>query len=348
MGSGMSGLLVFLIMQIAGLYHHAWLRRLNQIRNQAPPACDRQKLTFAQLPGLFFAAAQADHRAPVKYYEGKIAMSALQSLQGFLSTQPVIDFMTNILAAICVLVVTFLLSRWVKSSIAQLGFKYDQLDDTLFVFLSKFSQIVVIIVGATFVLNSFGVQTTSIVALLGAAGLAVGLALQGTLSNFAAGIMLIVFRPFKQGDFVSVSGQSGTVKEISIFTTELATTDNLQVIVPNGQVWGAPITNYSVYDKRRLDLVFSVSYGTDLARADAVLTDLVAGDTRIHKAPDPLIKVSALNQSSVDFTLRLWCDASDYLTLKFDLTRRVKEAFDVAGIEIPFPTTMIINSNDPR
>ena len=120
------------------------------------------------------------------------------------------------------------------------------------------------------------------------------------------------------------------------------------MIVPNGQVWGAPITNYSVYDKRRLDLVFSVSYGTDLARADAVLTDLVAGDTRIHKAPDPLIKVSALNQSSVDFNLRLWCDASDYLTLKFDLTRRVKEAFDVAGIEIPFPTTMIVNSNDPR
>ena len=147
-------------------------------------------------------------------------MSVILSLQSFLSTQPVIDFMTNILAAICVLLVTFILSRWVKSSIARMGFKYDQLDDTLFVFLSKFSQIVVIIVGATFVLNSFGVQTTSIVALLGAAGLAVGLALQGTLSNFAAGIMLIVFRPFKQGDFVSVSGQSGTVKEISIFTTE--------------------------------------------------------------------------------------------------------------------------------
>ena len=275
-------------------------------------------------------------------------MSMLLSLQSFLSTQPVIDFMTNILAAICVLLVTFILSRWVKSSIARMGFKYDQLDDTLFIFLSKFSQIVVIIVGATFVLNSFGVQTTSIVALLGAAGLAVGLALQGTLSNFAAGIMLIVFRPFKQGDFVSVSGQSGTVKEISIFTTELATTDNLQVIVPNGQVWGAPITNYSVYDKRRLDLVFSVSYGTDLGRADTVLADLVAGDARIHKGPDPLIKVSALNQSSVDFTLRLWCDASDYLTLKFDMTRSVKEAFDAAGIEIPFPTTRIVNSTDPN
>ena len=271
-------------------------------------------------------------------------MKELLSWQGIISTEPVMDFATNILVAICILATTFVLSRWVKSSVLRMGFKYDQLDDTLFVFLSKFSQIVVMTVGAIFVLNSFGVQTTSIVALLGAAGLAVGLALQGTLSNFAAGIMLIVFRPFKQGDFVSVSGQSGTVKEISIFTTELATTDNLQVIVPNGQVWGAPITNYSVYDKRRLDLVFSVSYSTDLARADTVLADLVAGDDRIHTAPAPLIKVSALNQSSVDFTLRLWCDASEYLTLKFDLTRRVKEAFDAAGIEIPFPTTMIVNS----
>ena len=216
-------------------------------------------------------------------------MKELLSWQGIISTEPVMDFATNILAAICILAATFVLSRWVKSSVARMGFKYDQLDDTLFVFLSKFSQIVVMTVGAIFVLNSFGVQTTSIVALLGAAGLAVGLALQGTLSNFAAGIMLIVFRPFKQGDFVSVSGQSGTVKEISIFTTELATTDNLQVIVPNGQVWGAPITNYSVYDKRRLDLVFSVSYSTDLARADTVLVDLVAGDDRIHTAPAPLI-----------------------------------------------------------
>jgi small conductance mechanosensitive channel len=154
------------------------------------------------------------------------------SWEEFLSAEPVIEFLTKIVAAIFVLAVTFLLSR------------YDHLDDTLFVFLSKFAQSIVLVLGATFVLNSFGVQTTSIVALLAAAGLAVGLALQGTLSNFAAGIMLIVFRPFKQDDFVAVFGQFGTVKEISIFTTELATTDNLQVIIPNGLVWGASITNY--------------------------------------------------------------------------------------------------------
>ena len=211
--------------------------------------------------------------------------------------------------------------------------------------MSKFAQSIVLVLGATFVLNSFGVQTTSIVALLGAAGLAVGLSLQGTLLNFAAGIMLIVFRPFKQGDFVAVSGQFGTVKEISIFTTELATTDNLQVVIPNSLVWGASITNYSVYDKRRLDLVFGVSYATDLSRAEAVLVGLVAAEVRIDEAPEPMIKVSALNQSSVDFTLRLWCSASDYLALKFDMTRAVKEAFDAAENDIPFPTTTIVQAD---
>ena len=275
-------------------------------------------------------------------------MPEFLSWQEFISAEPVIEFLTKIVAAIFVLAVTFVLSRWIKSSIARLGFIYDHLDDTLFVFLSKFAQSIVLVLGATFVLNSFGVQTTSIVALLGAAGLAVGLALQGTLSNFAAGIMSIVFRPFKQGDFVAVSGQFGTVKEISIFTTELATTDNLQVIIPNGLVWGASITNYSVYEKRRLDLMFGVSYATDLSRAEAVLVELVAAEVRTDKALEPMIKVSTLNQSSVDFTLRLWCSASDYLALKFDMTRAVKEAFDAAEIDIPFPTTTIFQAGKQK
>ena len=274
-------------------------------------------------------------------------MIELLSWQDIFSAQPMINFLTNIVAAICVVLLTVVLSRWVEAWISRVGLKYKQLDDTLFLFLSKFAQIVVLAIGATFVLNSFGVQTTSIVALLGAAGLAVGLALQGTLSNFAAGIMLVIFRPFKKDDFVVISGQLGTVKEISIFTTALATTDNLKVIIPNGQVWGSAITNYSVYDKRRLDLQFGVSYKTDLARAEAVLRQLVASDLRILTDPTPLIAVSALNQSSVDFTMRLWCNSGDYLTLKFDMTRKVKEAFDAAGVEIPFPTMMIINAADP-
>ena len=269
-------------------------------------------------------------------------MTQIADLSGILMAEPVTAFLSNLAAAIAAIVITLFASRFVKSWIAKLGFRYEQLDDTLFVFLSKFAQVVVLAVGSVFVLNSFGVQTTSIVALLGAAGLAVGLALQGTLSNFAAGIMLIVFRPFKRGDYVSVSGQSGTVKEISIFTTELGTPDNLQIIVPNGQVWGAPITNFSAYGTRRLDVTFGVAYASDLKQVEEVLAQVIAADKRIHQDPAPVIKVSNLNQSSVDFVVRIWCDSSDLWTLRLDLNRQVKDNFDAQKIEIPFPTTTIV------
>ena len=269
-------------------------------------------------------------------------MTEIANLSGILMAEPVMAFLSNLAAAIAAIVITLFASRFVKSWIAKLGFRYEQLDDTLFVFLSKFAQVVVLAVGSVFVLNSFGVQTTSIVALLGAAGLAVGLALQGTLSNFAAGIMLIVFRPFKRGDYVSVSGQSGTVKEISIFTTELGTPDNLQIIVPNGQVWGAPITNFSAYGTRRLDVTFGVAYASDLKQVEEVLAQVIAADKRIHQDPAPVIKVSNLNQSSVDFAVRIWCDSSDLWTLRLDLNRQVKDNFDAQKIEIPFPTTTIV------
>lgn len=269
-------------------------------------------------------------------------MTEIADLSGILMAEPVTAFLSNLAAAIAAIVITLFASRFVKSWIAKLGFRYEQLDDTLFVFLSKFAQVVVLAVGSVFVLNSFGVQTTSIVALLGAAGLAVGLALQGTLSNFAAGIMLIVFRPFKRGDYVSVSGQSGTVKEISIFTTELGTPDNLQIIVPNGQVWGAPITNFSAYGTRRLDVTFGVAYASDLKQVEEVLAQVIAADARIHQDPVPVIKVSNLNQSSVDFVVRIWCDSSDLWTLRLDLNRQVKDNFDAQKIEIPFPTTTIV------
>ena len=269
-------------------------------------------------------------------------MTEIADLSGILMAEPVTAFLSNLAAAIAAIVITLFASRFVKSLIAKLGFRYEQLDDTLFVFLSKFAQVVVLAVGSVFVLNSFGVQTTSIVALLGAAGLAVGLALQGTLSNFAAGIMLIVFRPFKRGDYVSVSGQSGTVKEISIFTTELGTPDNLQIIVPNGQVWGAPITNFSAYGTRRLDVTFGVAYASDLKQVEEVLAQVIAADKRIHQDPAPVIKVSNLNQSSVDFVVRIWCDSSDLWTLRLDLNRQVKDNFDAQKIEIPFPTTTIV------
>jgi small conductance mechanosensitive channel len=154
--------------------------------------------------------------------------------------------------------------------------------------------------------------------------------------------MLIVFRPFQKGDYVSVGGSAGTVKAIEIFTTELATPDNVQIIVPNGRIWGASITNYSAYETRRVDFVFGVSYSSDLKIAEDILAKLIAKDTRIHSDPEPLVKVGNLNDSSVDFTVRVWCDRGDYWNIKYDMTRAVKEAFDKGGIDIPFPTTTIV------
>jgi small conductance mechanosensitive channel len=266
-------------------------------------------------------------------------------VNSFFAEEWLTNTVTNIVVAAVILFLTLWCSTWIKKRIIYFGYKYEKLDDTLFVFLSKIEQVLIIIFGGTVILNKFGVQTTSIIALLGAASLAVGLALQGTLSNFAAGIMLIAFRPFQKGDYVSVSGSAGTVKEISIFTTELATADNIQVIVPNGQIWGASISNYSAYDTRRVDFIFSVSYGSDLQVTEDILVNLISNDKRIHTNPEPLIKVGKLNNSSVDFTVRVWCDRSDYWHIKFDMTRSVKEAFDKGGVDIPYPTTTIIKAD---
>ena len=167
------------------------------------------------------------------------------SVKNLFSMEWMTNMVVDIAAAAAIFLFTLWLARLAKNRIIHLGYKYENLDDTLFLFLGKIARVLVIVFGGTVILNKFGVQTTSIIALLGAAGLAVGLALQGTLSNFAAGIMLIVFRPFQKGDYVSVGGSAGTVKAIEIFTTELATPDNVQIIVPNGRIWGASITNGS-------------------------------------------------------------------------------------------------------
>jgi small conductance mechanosensitive channel len=183
-----------------------------------------------------------------------------------------------------------------------------------------------------------------LIAVIGAAGLAIGLALQGTLSNVAAGVMLMLFRPFKMGQYIEAGGHAGTVKEVNLFTTELATLDNVQIIIPNSAIWSGSIINYSHHDTRRVDLVFGVSYGSDLKVAEAALRKLMDDEDRILDTPKPFLMVTALGASSVDFTMRVWCDRADYAPLKFDLTRGAKEALDSAGIDIPFPTTTVIQS----
>lgn len=246
------------------------------------------------------------------------------------------------LTAILILVAGFLLGRWADNRISGLSKRYARLDDTLFTFLGNISRYAVLTFTVLFVLNTFGIQTTSIVAVIGAAGLAVGLALQGTLSNVAAGVMIIVFRPFKLGDFVQVSSTSGTVKSINLNFIELATADNLQIIVPNAKVWGNTITNYSVYPTRRAEWTFGVGYASDLSQVEGVIREVLAADTRSMEDPAPFVQVSALNDSSVDFLVRCWVSRADFFNYKNDITRRMKEAFDANGIDIPFPTRTMV------
>lgn len=248
----------------------------------------------------------------------------------------------TVFSALAIMFVTLVVAKWVKNRIITIGLRYEELDNTLFSFLGSIARALIMVFGGIVILNRFGVQTTSIIALVGAAGLAIGLALQGTLSNFAAGVMLIIFHPFKRDDYITVAGESGTVKEITIFTTELATPNNIQIIIPNAQIWGSAITNYSAHATRRADFVFGVSYSSDLKKAEKILRGLIAKDKRIHADPEPLVKVSNLGDSSVDFRVRVWVDSADNWNVKYDLTRQVKDAFDAGGIVIPFPTTTMI------
>ena len=188
-------------------------------------------------------------------------------------------------------------------------------------------------------ISALGVQTTSFIAVLGAAGLAVGLALQSSLSNFASGVMLIIFQPFKRGNYVEAGGVTGTVEEVAIFNTVLKTPNNFKVIVPNGDIISNSITNYSAHDTRRIDLVVGIGYDDDLRKAKQVLERIISEENRILKDPAPFIGVSELADSSVNFVVRPWVKSSDYWQTHCDLTERIKLTFDAEGISIPYPQT---------
>jgi len=253
----------------------------------------------------------------------------------------------NVVYAIVILIVAIAIAGWTKRRVVGIAERYPRIDATLFGFLGSLAKYALLAVAGIFILNRFGIQTTSLVALIGAAGLAIGLALQGTLSNLAAGVMLIFFRPFRSGDFVDVAGTTGTVREISLFFTELATPDNIQVIVPNSDIWSNTITNYSANATRRVDLTFGVAYDSDLKEVDRVLHDVIGADARIHAEPEPFVKVTNLGDSSIDFTLRVWVDRGDWWETTCDLQREVKVGFDAAGIDIPFPTRTLFAAATP-
>lgn len=261
-----------------------------------------------------------------------------------------LDFLTqlfgSVFAAILILIAAFIIGGWLKRKIIRIALASEQMDDTLFTFLGNLVRYIVLIFAALIVLNTFGIQTTSMIAAIGAAGLAIGLALQGTLSNLAAGVMIIIFRPIKLGDFVTIAGQSGTVKDITLNTTELASLDNVQIIIPNASVWGSVITNYSVYDTRRAEWTFGVSYGSNLATAEQVIRDTILSDPRALTDPEPFCQVNNLGDSSVDFLVRVWCKSSDKFSFEADMKRKVKEGLDKAGIDIPFPTQTLIQVSE--
>ena len=249
----------------------------------------------------------------------------------------------NVLAAVAILFFGFLFGGWVRRRLVGLGGTYAHLDITLFNFLGNVARYVVIGFAFLFVLNTFGVQTTSFVAVIGAAGLAIGLALQGTLSNVAAGVMIVFFRPIRIGEFVEVNGQMGTVRDITLNYTELAAVSNVQIIIPNSQVWGNTIINYSSYDTRRAEWIFGVSYGADLKLAEETIRSTILGDPRARTDPAPFIQVNNLGDSSVDFLVRVWCDSAEYFAFQADMKRQVKEALDAAGVDIPFPTQTVVH-----
>ncbi len=210
-------------------------------------------------------------------------------------------------------------------------------DQTLISFLGNLSYWALMAFLLITAVGIMGIQTSSLVAALGAAGLAVGLALQGSLSNFAAGVLIIIFRPFKVGDFVEAGGSSGTVKEITILTTVMTMIDNKKVIMPNSKIMNGTIVNYSANPTRRIDMVFGVSYGSDLDHVIRVLQSLINDDERILKDPAPLVAVLSHGESSINLAVRVWVESSNVLKVNFDMQKKVKERFDQEGITIPLP-----------
>jgi small conductance mechanosensitive channel len=237
-------------------------------------------------------------------------------------------------------IVIFVVGRWLAKVISKLVGKAmtkARVDATLTSFVENLCHVALIVLVVVAALDKLGVPTTNFAVVVGAAGLGIAFALQGSLANFAAGVMLIIFKPFKVGDFVELAGVTGTVKEIQIFNTILNSPDNVRVIVPNSQVTGGNVMNYTVNGTRRIDLVMGVSYDDDLKKAQQVIERVLAEDSRILKDPPPEVAVSELGDSSVDFVVRPWVKAADYWDVRFDTTRKLKLALDESGITMPYP-----------
>ncbi len=236
--------------------------------------------------------------------------------------------------------VIFFVGRWLAKLVTRMvkrAMMKGDVEETLLTFLGNLVYYVLLAAVVIATINQLGIQTTSLLAVLGAAGLAVGLALQGSLSNFAAGVMIVGFRPYRVGDFIEAGGVAGVVEQVQIFTTVMRTGDNKKIIVPNSQIMAGEITNYSANPTRRVDLVAGCGYGDDIDKVRKLLEDICASDERILEDPAPTIAVSELADSSVNFVVRPWVNSADYWGVYFDVTEQIKKRFDAEGIAIPYP-----------
>ncbi|MDH4071294.1 MAG: mechanosensitive ion channel [Ignavibacteria bacterium] len=245
-------------------------------------------------------------------------------------------FGLRVIIAIVIIVFGRWIARWLSNIIKRVLAKRE-IDPMLVSFAGSFVYMALLTFAILAALSQLGVETTSFVAVIGAAGLAIGLALQGALANFAAGVLIIVFRPFRVGHFIEAAGVSGVIEEIQIFTTKMKTPDNKEVIIPNGRVMSDTITNYSAREQRRIDFVFGIGYGDNIQNAKQVIEKVFDGESRILKDPAPTIGVVELGESSVNIAARPWVSTADYWPVYFDITEKIKDSFDAAGISIPFP-----------
>ena len=268
--------------------------------------------------------------------------SMLENLVEVLSTWGV-----RVIGAILVLIVGMVVARIVSGWVRR-GLGRTALDATLVPFFGHIAYYTVVVFTLIAVLGLFGIPTTSFVAALGAAGLAIGLALQGSLSNLAAGVMLLIFRPFRLEDYVEANGVAGTVEEIGLFATTLTTFDNTVIVLPNASVWGTTIKNYTIKDVRRNDLHFGISYSDDINVARDSIRAVLDADDRVLKEPAPLIAVTNMGDSSVDLLIGAWCKPDDYWPLQFDLYQKIKEGLESGGSTIPFPQRDVHVIDVPR
>ena len=246
------------------------------------------------------------------------------------------EWVVNIAIALAIIFVGRIAVKWLVGLLAKMMAK-SELDEILINFISSIAKAILLLLVIVAALDQLGVDTTSLIALIGAAGLAVGLALQNSLQNFAAGVMLVVFRPFKLGDFIEAGGIVGVVEQISIFSTVLKSGDNREIIVPNGQIYSDAITNYSARETRRIDLVFGIGYDDDMLEAKKLMESILDAHELVLSDPAPAVAVSELADSSVNFNVRPWVKTGDYWGVRADLIEQIKLAFDEHNISIPYP-----------